>query len=155
MAIEEDEYRIEPYDKFTVAGVAERGTDIDPKALWADLDEFADDLHDVAVSDVKYGVFFEFDQGGEEVTYLVGHEVESTGDLPPQLTAVEIPEGHYAVISLDDVDFDRIRPTIIEELRGDTGHEMQGEPVFHRDTSTGQSFDFNGTSEWFMPVEDE
>lgn len=155
MAIDEDEYRIEQYDTFTVAGVAERGTDIDAKALWADLAEFGDDLHDVAVSNEKYGVFFKFDQGDEEVTYLVGHAVDSTADLPPQLTAVEIPEGDYAALSLDDVNYDQIHPSLIEELLDDTDHEMQGEVVFHRDTSTGQSLDFDIPSEWFVPVNNQ
>lgn len=155
MAIEVNEYRTELYDTFTVAGVAERGTDIDAKALWADLDEFADDLHDVAVSDEKYGVFFEFDQGGDEVTYLVGHEVESTGDLPPQLTAVEIPEGRYVAFPQAGVDFDEILTTINEELLVGTEHEMQEELVFHRYPSTDQPVDFETSSEWFVPVEDE
>lgn len=155
MPIEGDEYRVEPHDSFTVAGVAERGADIDVRALWTDLDEFAEDLHDVAVSEERYGVFFDFDQGSDEVTYLVGHEVDSTGDLPPELTAVEIPEGRYAVVSLDTVKFDQIRPTVNEELLAGTDREMQAEILFHRDTSSGRSFDLDAPSEWFVPIKDE
>lgn len=155
MAIEGNDYRTESYDSFTVAGVAKRGTDIDVRALWADLEEFLDDLREVAVSDERYGVFFEFDQGSDDMTYLVGHEVDSTGDLPPELTAVEIPEGRYAVISLNGVDYDQIHPTINEELVAGTDHELPRELVFHRDTSTGQSFDLGATSEWYVPVEIE
>jgi predicted transcriptional regulator YdeE len=155
MAIEGDEHRVETYDKFTVAGVAERGTTIDAKALWADLDKFADDLHDVAVSDERYGVFFEFDQGGEEVTYLVGHEVESTDSLPPQLTAVEIPEGRYATFTPENRTHDQILSTINEELLSDTDHEMQKELVFHRYHTSDQPSGLEGSSEWFVPIEEE
>jgi predicted transcriptional regulator YdeE len=155
MAIERHEYRMEQFDTFTVAGVAERGTDIDPDALWAALGDFSDALHDVAVSSERYGVFFEFDQGGEEMTYLVGHEVDSTGDLPPQLTAVEIPEGRYAVFSQDAVDFNQIRTTVNDELLFDADHEMRDALVFHRYRAADQQFDAATPTEWFVPVEDE
>lgn len=155
MALELSEYTIEPSDSFVVAGVAERGTDVDPEELWGALDDYVDDIDDATETGERYGVLFEFDESAEEFTYVVGYEVESTDGLPPELTAVEIPEASYAVFSPRDLVLDELVDELDEGLLSDADHERAEGPVFQRFDATEDPFTHESSFELFVPVDDE
>lgn len=142
------------HDDATIAGVAKRGTDVDRTAVWVAYEDFGEGLDDVAVADDRYGVIFDIEEHSKEVTFLAGHSVESTSDLPAEASAVEIPEGSYAVFDLLGADADDIFHQVHEGLLLDTEHSQREGPVLLRYAAGASPFDENAAFELYVPVEE-
>lgn len=170
-----DGHQTETIEEFVVAGVAERGTDIDATGLWNALEEFEDEFDDDYRREYdrdyddrgddydddldsfrsKYGVLFEFDEKSDEVTYVAGHAVESTDGLPPELTGVEIPEGSYAVFSVRGLDVGEIVDEMGDALLSDAEYDRIEGPIVQRYSPAEDPTDADAPSELWIPVEDE
>ncbi|MFC7140864.1 GyrI-like domain-containing protein [Halosimplex aquaticum] len=155
MVLDTEETETERHGNFLVAGVAHRGTDVDEAALWASLDDYADDLEDAAISDDYYAVMYDVDTDSGEFTYVAGREVDSADDLSPELTAVEIPQATYAVLRPDYETVDEMVVQIHEEELDsrDDGDGVHS-PIFER---YGADSDPTTVAdrEIYVPVRDE
>lgn len=155
MTLELSEYTVQMHDDVTIAGVAKRDEHIDRTGMWVAYRDFLGELDDVVSTDDRYGVIFDIEEGSDEVTFLAGHPVESTSDLPPEASAVEIPEGTYAVFDLYGADADDIFHQVHEGLLLDTEHGQREGPVLQRYPGGVSPYDENVRFELYVPVEDD
>ncbi|WP_123535294.1 GyrI-like domain-containing protein [Halosimplex salinum] len=135
MVLDFEDPETERHGNFTIAGVGHRGTSVDEAALWRSLDDYADDLEEVAVGDDRYAVMFDVDPDSGEFAYVAGREVESTDSLSAELTAVEIPQATYAVLYPEH---ETVREMVVEVHEADLTHSGHADaddvhsPVFER-----------------------
>ncbi|WP_415379575.1 GyrI-like domain-containing protein [Halosimplex sp. TS25] len=155
MVLDTHESETERHGDFLIAGVAHRGTEVDESALWASLDDYADDLDAHAVGTDYYSVMFDVDADSGEFTYVAGREVDSADDLSPELTVVEIPEATYAVLQPDYESIDEMILQIHEE---DLDHTDDDDgvrnPIFER-YETRRDPSTHADREIYVPVRDD
>lgn len=136
---------------FTVAGVARSGSDVDVDAVWTALVRHAEDLAPEAVGEDRYGVLYDTDPGDDEFTYLAGKRVESTDDVPPEMTAVHVPEAVYTVFAPTDGSVNAVVEGIEDAEFGDA--EQVNGPMFERYGPDEDPTDPNTALELYVPVE--
>ncbi|WP_436925353.1 GyrI-like domain-containing protein [Halosimplex amylolyticum] len=153
MVLDTHESETERHGNFLVAGVGHRGTEVDEAALWASLDDYAEDLEEHAVGTDHYAVMFDVDADSGEFTYVAGREVDSADDLSPELTVVEIPQATYAVLRPEYETVDEMVLTIHEEDL-DYDDEDVHTPIFER-YETRHDPSTVSDREIYVPVRDD
>jgi predicted transcriptional regulator YdeE len=151
MGLGSDDGATERRGGFTVAGVAERGAEIDIDRLWAAFDRYADALEGVAVGTDRYGVVYDLDTDAPGYTYLAGRRVDSIEGLDPELAVVEIPDAVYDAFtptagSVNDV------VDATESAAFETGERTDG-PMFERYGPGEDPTDPTVALELYVPVE--
>ncbi|WP_459193510.1 GyrI-like domain-containing protein [Halosimplex sp. J119] len=155
MVLDTADTETERHGNFLVAGVAHRGKDVDESALWASLDDYADELEAAAIGTDYYAVMFDVDADSGEFTYVAGREVDSADDLSAELTAVEIPHATYAVLRPEYETVDEMVTTIHrEELDYDDDSDDVHAPIFERYES-GRDPTTVADREIYVPVRDD
>lgn len=142
-------------DEFMVAGLAHRGPAGEEfDRIWSDFNERVDDLAEITPGDESYGVIYEYDEGGDDFTYVAGVHVEDTDDIAPELTVVEVPAGPYAVFETSASDISELMGQLGGDwaLEGDYEHVMG--PMFERYDSRYDSVSRDGTFEFYVPVDE-
>jgi predicted transcriptional regulator YdeE len=152
MVLQLDETETERRGGFTIAGVAERDTDVDEARVWRALGDHEDVLGDAAVSDDRYGVLYDLDEGSGEFTYVAGVEVEDTDGLGPELTVVEIPEATYAVLAPTAETVDDLVREIEAEGYGDD--DRAAGPMFVHYDADEDPVAPEAALEFYVPVDE-
>lgn len=155
MTLELNDHTVQTHDDVIIAGVARRGTEIDRTGTWVGYQDLREELEGTSMTDDRYGVIFDIDEDSGEVTFLTGHPVESTDDLPPEASAVEIPEGDYAVFDLHGADADDIFHQVHEGLLLSTGYRQREGPVLQRYPAGASPYDEDAPFELYVPVDEE
>jgi predicted transcriptional regulator YdeE len=151
MASDTDTQQRDVYGEFTVAGIGHEGSDVDEDRLWRTLEQREAELAEAAVSDDRYGVLFDFDQDGQEFTYFVGYEVDSTDDLGSDVGAVTIPEATYAEHTSTAGAVDEVVADPVSEEVTDANEDIP-EPIFERYEPGEDPTVRDDPSEVYVPV---
>lgn len=154
MVLELEEPELVTLDEFTVAGLAHRGPPEDDfGGLWEQFSGHADELAEISASNESYGVIYEYEQGGDEFTYLAGIAVEDTNDLAPELTVVEIPEQTYAIFPEQEAAVGDIVEGIHDDGFSDYEYNRVEGPAFERYTEDYDPALSDAGFELFVPVD--
>lgn len=151
MASNTDTQQREVREEFTVAGIGHEGADVDENRLWRTLEEREDELASAAVSGDRYGVLFDFDDSGEDFTYFVGYEVDSTDGLGSDFGAVTIPEATYAEYTTTAGAIREVVANLIADEVADEDKEIP-EPIFEHYGPGEDPTDRDDPSEVYVPV---
>jgi predicted transcriptional regulator YdeE len=86
------------------------------------------------LGDEIYAVYtdYESDQNGD-YTLLIGYKVESTANLPAEVTALEVPSGNYAVFTSDQGPLTEIVPALWKTIWSLTPEQLNGTRSFKTD----------------------
>ncbi len=155
MVLELEEPEIVTLDEFLIAGVAHRGPPEDDfEAIWTDFDERMDEFDELTRTGEYYGVVYEYDQGGEEFTYVAGVPVEDTEGLSPELTVVEIPESTFAVFETSTAATDDLLTEVTDEWAENADQEPVDGPMFEYYGAGNEPTERGGGYEFYVPVDD-
>jgi len=133
MTLEVEDPELVTLEEFTVAGLAHRGPpEDDNEALWNDFDVRVGDFATLTGEEDRYGVVYQYDQSGEEFTYVAGVAVDDLSDLSPELTVVEIPHAEYAVFEMDAAAVDDLLNQVAHDWAEDAGNAPVEGPIFEK-----------------------
>lgn len=156
MALELEDPEIVTLDEFMIAGLAHRGPpDDDYETLWTDFDDRISEFDGLRKTGEYFGVIYEYDQGGEEFTYVAGVPVEDTDDLSPKLTVVDIPESTYAVFDASATAGPDFLSAITDDWADQSGYEHVGGPIFEHYGAGYDPMDRTSGYELYVPIEGE
>lgn len=155
MSIDATDPSVETVEEFVVAGLAHRGPpEENHRDLWTDFAERVEDLAALTDRDEIYGVVFEYDESGDDFTYVAGVPVDDPDALVPELTAVEIPGGPYARFESSVGNVEDEIERITDEWADDSEYERASGPMFERFPADADPSDPSTPAAFFVPVEE-
>lgn len=147
-------------EAFTVVGLSRRFTGEDKTEipqLWADFSARLDDVQNCR-GEATYGVCQPVEGETGEIDYMAGIEVSVTGPLPPGMTAVTVPRGHYAVFThrFTGADLHGEIGKVIQYIwgtwLGSSGYAYTGAPDFEYYDSRFSADSLSGEIDFYIPV---
>lgn len=155
MVLELEEPEIVTLEEFKVAGLAHRGPAGEEfDEVWVNFNERVDDLASLTAGEESYGVIYEYDEGGDDFTYVAGVPIDDPTELAPEITIVEIPAGPYAVFQTSASDVTELMGQISGDWSLDADYERVMGPMFERYDSDYDSVSRDGTFEFYVPVDE-